>query len=111
MTDCDDKPASVRQVCTCYFDWAKRWWWLSLGLKFIAFAVGIVSIWLPQSIVFVSASVAVLLFGAEASIIRSNALRSTAEGLQRKLDFQNSFGWPISELELADVVAAMSKSA
>ena len=111
MTLCDDNPTSVRQLATCYFDDGKFWWRLSLAFKFIAFVLGLVAIWSPQAVVWIAGASAVCLFTAEACGMRSNSRRSIAEGLHRKLDFHNSFGWPISELEIADAEATMSARA
>jgi len=109
MSECEDSPRTIRQLCTCYFDRTKRWWWFSLSLKVGAFVLGVVAILWPQIGLWVAGVVAVLLFCAEASSIRTNHLRSVAETLHRKLDFQNSFGWAISNTEIADAVATLPK--
>ncbi|MBL8122485.1 MAG: hypothetical protein JNJ39_00125 [Blastocatellia bacterium] len=111
MTECTDSPPTVRQFCSCYFGWAKGWWWANLALKFAAFVLGVLAVFLPQEVVWLAGVVALLLFCGEVSGIRSGILRSTAESLHRKLDFQNSFEWPISDIELADAVATLSKRA
>ncbi len=77
------------------------------SLKFVAFVLGLLAVFLPQVAIWLAGVVAVLLFCGEVSGIRSGILRSTAESLHRKLDFQNSFEWPISDIELADAVATL----
>ncbi|MBK8809956.1 MAG: hypothetical protein IPN69_04405 [Acidobacteria bacterium] len=109
MSECEDRQLTIRQVCACYFDRTKWWWWFSLSLKVGAFALGVVAILWPQMGVWVAGVVAVLLFSAEASNICTNHFRSIAESFLRKLDFKNSFGWTISNTEIADAVATLPK--
>ena len=107
MIECEEDSPTVRQLCNCYFDRTKWWWWLGLFLKLVAFVMESFDLVATRSRVDCRYCCDSAFQCRGLYSIRSNYLRSTAETLLRKLDFQNSFGWAISEIEIADVVATL----
>lgn len=81
---------------------AKCWWGASLVLKCLGFAAGACIALLPaEPVPFIVAACTIL---AELAMYRSDAVKATAQLLRRKLDLQDSFGWPIPNTELSDLV-------
>jgi len=88
---------------------AKWWWGASLILKALGFTTGALILFpVPQEpLPFVVAAFTIL---AELATYRSDALRGAAQGMRRKLDIQDSFGWQIPSLEFSDLLARCPKS-
>lgn len=75
---------------------AKCWWGASLVLKCLGFAAGACIALLPaEPVPFIVAACTIL---AELAMYRSDAVKATAQLLRRKLDLQDSFGWPIPKI-------------
>lgn len=90
------------------FETAKKWWYSSFALRTLAAVVGIVSVLFslqPKVAPFVAAAFAV---AAELALWRAESIRRPAEVLLRKLDALDSFGWPISNAEMSDMLARTS---
>lgn len=97
-----------RQLTKKFYDSAKSWWGFSLSLKVGAAAFGIYSVLLGNGSSLVPWTIAGIAFLSELSQWRSDALKSRAEGLQRKIDFHNSLGWPISRSDMSDHLVKVS---
>ncbi len=102
---------NFRAVSEYYFTITKRWWAATWYLKFAVFAVGIVAVLFPNTSIYMTILVGILSFSSEFSGIQSNNNKAIAEGFLRKLDLRNSFGWEISNLEIADAFVYLSKNA
>ncbi len=97
-------------LCKC-LDRSSKWrWGISLISKGAAFAVGL-AVFLPhipsEPIPFV---VAGLTLFSELAGYRMERVKGIAQGLRRKLEALNSFGWEISNRELSDLIARCSGS-
>jgi hypothetical protein len=97
-------------LCKC-LDRSSKWWWgFSLIAKALAFAIGL-AVLVPnvssEPIPFV---VAALTFVSELAGYRMERVRGIAQGLRRKLEMLNSFGWEISNREMPDLIARCSGS-
>lgn len=97
-------------LCKC-LDRSSKWWWgFSLISKAAAFFIGlaVLSPQIPaEPIPFV---VAALTFVSELAGYRMERVRGIAQGLRRKLETLNSFGWEISNREMSDLIARCSGS-
>lgn len=90
-------------------DCAKWWWGASLTLKALGFATGIL-IFLPvaqEPLPFLVAAFTIL---AELTTVRSDSLKGTGQGVRRKLDLQDSFGWEIPSTEFSDLLVRCPQS-
>jgi hypothetical protein len=90
-------------------DCAKWWWGASLTLKALGFATGIL-IFLPvaqEPLPFLVAAFTIL---AELTTVRSDSLKGMAQGVRRKLDLQDSFGWEIPSTEFSDLLVRCPQS-
>ena len=97
-------------LCKC-LDRSSKWWWgYSLISKGAAFLVGSLVFFqkIPaEPIPFVVAAFTVI---SELAGYRMERVRSVAQGLRRKLESLNSFGWEISNREMSDLIARCSSS-
>src|SRR5205823_4627076 len=97
-------------LCKC-LDGSSKWGrGFSLILKGAAFVVGSAVFFPsvpPEPIPFF---VAVLTVLSELAGYRMERVRGIAQGLRRKLEALNSFGWEISNRELSDLIARCSGS-
>ncbi|KPL80618.1 hypothetical protein [Herpetosiphon geysericola] len=92
------------------FGSAKLWHSISLATRIISFLFSIASIlfsFLSKSSPFVTIALSIT---ADIFLWRSDNYKSAAEALHRKLDFMDSFGWQISKLEVADILANLPDS-
>lgn len=91
-------------------DWCAKWWWgASLILKLFAFVAGL-SIILPLPPERISYIVAALTIVSELSSYRSDAIKSRAQSLRRKVDVQDSFGWQMAGAEFSDLLMRCPRS-
>ena len=88
---------------------AKWWWGASLTLKALGFATGALILF-PVSQEPLPFFVAAFTILAELTTCRSDALRGMAQGLRRKLDLQDSFGWAIPSSEFSDLLVRCPRS-
>jgi len=97
-------------LCKC-LDRSSKWWWgFSLISKGAAFLIGFLVFFqqIPaEPIPFVVAALTVV---SELAGYRMERVRGVAQGLRRKLESFNSFGWEISNREMSDLVARCSSS-
>jgi hypothetical protein len=83
----------------------KFFWGAGLVAKLFVFLFGVIVVIAPMDgkvFALIALGLAVV---SEFLIWRSDRWKSAAHGLHRKLDFENSFGWFISESELMDYLA------
>ncbi len=97
-------------LCKCLDRSSKCWWRFSLIFKALPFFVGL-AVFIPQispePIPFV---VAVLTIISELAGYQMERVRGIAQGLRRKLEMLDSFGWEISDREMSDLRARCSGS-
>jgi hypothetical protein len=94
-----------RKLCNAYFTVAKRWWGAAMLCKLCIVIVGALVIGLSVFSRFTPFLAFALTVMSEWFAWRSDAAKSRAEFLLRKLDYRDSFGWEISKSELSDVLA------
>jgi len=98
--------ALARALDSC----AKWWWGASFLFQGLSFAAGI-SVVLPipaEPIPFIVAAFTLI---SLLSMYRSDAIKSLAQGLRRKLDLYDSFGWEIPPLDYSDLCVRCPRSA
>lgn len=100
---------TARCLSRYYFDLTKRWWGYTWIAKLMVFLIGIPAMFLTENSAWFAVIAGLFTFLGEAASIRSNDKKSIAERLLRKLDFNESFGWPISRLDIADAVVSLSR--
>lgn len=94
----------VRALAAEIYEIAKGWLILSMLCKLATFALGV------GAILFASLSqaspflVAFLSAASELSAWQSDRRRGLAEALRRKVDLEDSLGWPISRVEMSDLL-------
>jgi hypothetical protein len=81
------------------------YWGAGLGIKLIVFILGIVVVIAPIDGRIIAVIGLILAATSELLIWQSDRWKGAAQGLHRKLDFENSFRWFISESELMDYLA------
>jgi hypothetical protein len=87
----------------------KRWLIAGYCLKAATFLSGVITIVFSFSYWLAPIGVAVLAAIAELALWRSDQWKGDAESMHRKLDFEDSFGWPISANELRDLRVRVKK--
>lgn len=102
---------NFRALSNYYFVVTKKWWAATWYLKFAVFLVGISAVVFPSVSTYIAIFVGILSFASEFSNVQSNNNKGLAEGFLRKLDLRDSFGWEISNLEIADAFVNLSKNA
>jgi hypothetical protein len=100
---------TARYLARYYFDLTKRWWGYTWIAKLAVFVIGIPAMFLTENSAWFAVITGLFTFLGEAASIRSTEKKSVAEQLLRKLDFNESFGWPISQLEIADAVVSLGR--
>ncbi len=98
---------NLRLLCQNLFDHSKRLAFFALTLRVLLFAIG--SIFVLFAFNFPQLPLLIALFSLVAEIFQwsSDAAKSSSESLMRNLEFQESFGWPISNSMLSDVLATI----
>lgn len=102
---------NFRALSNYYFTLTKKWWAATWYLRFAVFIIGIIAVLFPSISIYITIFIGILSFASELSNVKSNSNKGVAEGFLRKLDLRDSFGWEISNLELADAVVSLSKKA
>lgn len=80
----------------------KFYWGAGLSVKLLVFILGVVVVVTPIDGKLIGLIGLVLAAASECLIWQSDRWKGAAHGLHRKLDFENSFGWFISDSELMD---------
>lgn len=83
----------------------KRFWGAGLTVKFLVFILGVVVVVAPIDGKVIAVIGLVLALVSECLMWHSDRWKGAVHGLHRKLDFENSFGWFISDSELMDYLA------
>lgn len=104
----EDRPHNPKLLRNRLFSACKRWLAISLTAKLFVFGVGIASVWFSLAPDKVPYIVATLMFCSEVCMWRSDFVKGVAEALHRKLDYENSFGWIISRVEISDILARVN---
>lgn len=103
MVDHGDGPTyDLRALSRELFDKAKHWRTAELLFRLSVFGVGVAVILLSLFPKYAPFLIAFLTIMAEICLLYSDANKRVAEGILRKLDGQESFGWPISKAEESD---------
>jgi hypothetical protein len=100
---------TARCLSRYYFDLTKQWWGYAWIAKLAVFLIGIPALFLTENSAWFAVVTGVVTFLGEAASIRSNDKKSIAERLLRNLDLNESFGWAISRIDIADAVVSLSK--
>lgn len=107
----DDQPDfehDPRNTVKSIFDEAKLCWGTSLIMKVGAAGLGVFYIACHVTAALAPFTVAVIAAASELFQWRSDILRGHAEGLKRKIEYHDAFGWPISNMDLSDQLAQMT---
>jgi hypothetical protein len=97
-------------LCKC-LDRSSKWWWgFSLIFKGAAFLIGFLVFVQQISAEPIPFIVAALTVISELGGYRMERVRGVAQGLRRKLESLNSFGWEISNREMSDLIVRCSES-
>lgn len=83
----------------------KFFWGAGLSVKLIVFILGVVVVITPVDGKIIAIIGLILAATSECLMWQSDRWKGAAHGLHRKLDFENSFGWFISDSELLDHLA------
>jgi hypothetical protein len=83
---------------------AKRWLGGSLGVKLVAFILGLLSLLAHMPAEAIAMAVAILTIAAELAGYKSDSLKGDASLLRRRLDFLDALGWSISSPEYSDLL-------
>jgi hypothetical protein len=83
----------------------KFFWGAGLSVKVLVFILGVVVVVAPIDGKYIAIIGLILAVASESLMWLSDRWKGAAHGLHRKLDFENSFGWFISESELMDYLA------
>jgi hypothetical protein len=108
MTRGDSSTINLREVSRLYFTITKRWWRSTWILRLAVFLAAIPAIFWPNSALWWALFVAILTFSAEICSIITVNKKLYAEGILRKLDLRDSFGWAIEDAEVADLLVNLS---
>lgn len=93
-----------RKLVDCLSRRAKRWWGATAAIKTFAVIFGAISVLIFPNFKSSAVIVFLLYIASELSTWRSDAFKGTAQAVLRKLDFSNSFDWPISAEEMSDLI-------
>jgi len=96
---------NVELIRNGLFARCKFYWGAGLSVKLIVFILGVVIVVAPIDGKLIALIGLVLAVASECLMWQSDRWKGAAQGLHRKLDFENSFGWFVSESELMDYLA------
>lgn len=100
-----ERKHSAELLRTALFWRCKLLWSAGLSAKFIIYVLGVAVLILPSDGKTLGLVALVLGFASEGLLWWSDCWKSAAQGLHRKLDLEDSFGWSITKKELADYLA------
>jgi hypothetical protein len=92
------------------FDYAKRLAFYGLTLRLLTFLVGAVIVIVAIDFPPLPFVIALLSLLAEIFQWRSDVIKGLSEGILRNLEFQDSFGWKISNSMISDILATVPSS-
>jgi len=105
MPATNTRPHNVDEIRNTVYARCKRWLAVALSLKGLLFAGGTLTVLTSVDSLIAPLVIAALAAASELAMWRSDFVKSVAEAVQRKLDFENSFGWRITNADLRDVLA------
>jgi len=94
-------PGEVRRIL---FERAQGFWAIAQGCRLLGFIVGIMAVATSILPEYAPIGVLVIALAGEGSQWRSDTLKGKAEGLARKIDRRDAFGWPLSGTEMTDFI-------
>lgn len=109
------KPANnfiddLRTLSKAYFELAKRWMIAAILFKILIFLFGLLSIFLPIIPGYTPFIITLFSIASDLFTWRSDVIKGTSEGLLRKLDYLDSFGWEMSKAEISDILMRRPKN-
>jgi hypothetical protein len=93
-----------RKLVDCLSERAKRWWGATAVIRICAVILGGLSVLVFPKFKSAAVIVFILYIASEFATWRSDAFKSSAQAILRKLDFGDSFGWVISREEMSDLI-------
>jgi len=110
MSAVNTRRHNVDKIRNVVFARCKRWLAVALSLKGLLFAGGTLIVVIPLDSWIAPLVIAAIAAASELTMWRSDFLKGVAETVQRKLDFEDSFGWRITNADLRDVIARYAKN-
>jgi hypothetical protein len=101
---------NVRAVSRALVDKAKRWWGFSLFLKVLLVVAGAAATFELLCAGVATALVIGLTIVSYLFQLRSAVWNRRADGLKRKLDFADSYGWNLPKAEWSDILLTLKQS-
>ncbi len=92
----------ARALSRALYDLSKRWWWTSLACKLGVFIAGTIIVFWYPGWRYSALLIFLIYLAAELSLLRSDSFKGRAETIVRKLDFEESFDWKISSIEMSN---------
>jgi hypothetical protein len=100
-----ERPHNPELLRSKLFDRCERLWGAGLTVKLLVFVAGAAVVLYPSNAKSIGVATLVLGLISEGLLWRSDTWKSAAQGLHRKLDFENAFGWSVTAGEIADLLA------
>src|SRR5438094_4725834 len=110
MLAVDTRPHNVDKIRDMVSARCKRWLAVALSLKVLLFAGGTLTVVMSIDSWIAPLAIAAIVAASELTMWRSDFLKGVAETVQRKLDFEDSFGWRITNADIRDVLARYGKN-
>jgi hypothetical protein len=99
------RPHNSDLLRSALFNRCKILWGVGLTAKFLVFAAGAAVVLYPANAKTIGFATLILGLIAEAILWRSDKWKGDAQSLHRKLDFEDGLGWPVTNSEIADLLA------
>jgi hypothetical protein len=93
-----------RRLSTCLLNRSKKWWIATTATKVGSVVVGALSVILFPTFKLTAILLFLLYVASEVFAWRTDSFKGSAQSVLRKLDFWDSFGWPISREEMSDLI-------
>lgn len=93
-----------RKLLDALFARTKNWWGAALLCKLGLVLLGALNVFLFPNVRYGSVMITLVYVTSELCQWRSDVFKGSAQSLQRKVDFRNSFGWEISGAEMSDLL-------
>ena len=94
----------LRKLVDCLLDRAKKWWIVSSVSRIVSIIAGAMSVLLFPGFKPAAVIIFLVYIVSDVAAWRSDQFKGFAQSVLRKLDFRNSFGWPISGEEMSDLI-------
>ena len=103
-----EEPINVRLLMAAQFDEAKRWWFGANVSRLLVIIVTVISLLVKEWLDWIWLLPAGLTVAQSLLQWRADTLQGKADAITRKLEFQDGFGWKISDQEKADLTLEVS---